>query len=82
MHTEQLAESVLELARGGASVADLMTILDEAIASERAAVREACAKEMEISRSAILLMAGEMTAQEMRTVRAVLQNRASVLRES
>lgn len=41
---------------------------------------ERCAQEMELSRASILLLAGEMTAQELRTVRAVLDNRARVLR--
>jgi hypothetical protein len=45
-----------------------------------AAQLERCASAMELSRSQILLMAGEMTAQEMRSVQAVLTNRARVIR--
>lgn len=42
--------------------------------------REACAKLLELRTSELLLLAGEMTAQEIRTVRAVLDNRAKAIR--
>ena len=48
----------------------------EAVSDER----EACATLLELRDSELLLMAGEMTAQELRTVQAVLNNRASVIR--
>ena len=42
--------------------------------------RTACANLMKIKRADLLLMGGEMTAQEIRTVQAVLTNRATVIR--
>ena len=48
----------------------------EAVSDER----EACATLLELRDSELLLMAGEMTAQELRTVRAVLNQRASAIR--
>lgn len=36
------------------------------------AVRDSCARRLELTRSDVLLMAGEMSAQEVRTVMAVL----------
>jgi len=42
--------------------------------------RERCAKLLELSPSQIRLIAGELTAQEMRTVLAVLENRAQAIR--
>lgn len=42
--------------------------------------REACAKMLELSNSELLLMAGEMTKQELRTVKAVLTQRAWAIR--
>jgi hypothetical protein len=45
-----------------------------------AAEREACAKMLELPNGELLLMAGEMTKQELRTVRAVLTQRASAIR--
>jgi hypothetical protein len=42
--------------------------------------REACAKALELTNSELKLIAGEMTAQELRTVRAVLFQRAAVIR--
>lgn len=47
---------------------------------EISAENEACAQMLEISTSEILLMAGEMTAQELRTVKAVLAQRAAAIR--
>lgn len=51
-------------------------------ATEAAVVseREACAQLLELSTKEILLMAGEMPAQELRTVKAVLTNRAAAIR--
>ncbi len=44
------------------------------------AERERCAALLELTPSQIRLMAGEMSAQEMRTVQAVLANRARAIR--
>ena len=41
---------------------------------------EACATMLELSNSELLLMAGEMTKQELRTVKAVLDQRAAAMR--
>lgn len=56
-----------------------MSTADEYCALWRAAVqrevreeRERCAKMLDLNSSELLLMAGEMTAQELRTVKAVL----------
>ena len=56
---------------------DPMTTLAEV---RRAALEEAAAS-LDLSASAILLACGEMTTQEMRTVKAVLAWRARKLRE-
>ena len=45
-----------------------------------AAERERSAKLCELSADSIRLLAGELSAQEMRTVRAVLANRAAAIR--
>ena len=42
---------------------------------------EQCAKMLEISNSELLLMCGEMSAQELRTVRAVLNAMANKIRK-
>jgi len=42
--------------------------------------RESCAKLMELSNSELRLLAGEMTAGEIRTVQAVLKQRAVAIR--
>ncbi len=42
--------------------------------------KEACARMLELKPDEIRLMAGEMTAAEMRLVQAVLKNRAAVMR--
>ena len=42
--------------------------------------RDACARMLELRDSELLLMAGEMTAQELRTVQAALAQRASAIR--
>lgn len=42
--------------------------------------REACARMLELRDTELLLMAGEMTAQELRTVKAVLAQRADAIR--
>lgn len=44
------------------------------------AEREACAQLCELTKAEILLRAGEMDAQELRTVSAVLAGRASAIR--
>jgi hypothetical protein len=45
-----------------------------------AAETEACAKLMELKRDDLRLMGGEMSAEEILTVQAVLTNRAAVIR--
>lgn len=44
------------------------------------AERETCARMLELSNSELCLIAGEMTAQELRTVKAVLAQRANAIR--
>ena len=56
--------------------AQLTAYASECVADER----EACAKLCELTTAEILLAAGEMTAQELRTVRAVLAWRARTIR--
>ncbi len=46
----------------------------------RAMENEACAVELELSRASLLHLAGEMSADELRSVRAVLKNRAMTIR--
>lgn len=46
-----------------------------------ASEREECAKLCEITASAVLLLSGEMTRQELRTVMAVLRSRATAIRQ-
>ena len=58
------------------SAEDAKAIWQEA----RAIENEACALELELSQASLLLLAGEMTADELRTVYAVLKNRAAVIR--
>ena len=60
---------------------DLIFGIEAIIAKTKNEEREVCAKMMELSDQQIRLMAGEMTAQEMRTVKAILKNRATVIRE-
>ena len=55
------------------------TVDDKAEASEDE--RAECAKLMDLSTSELQLLAGEMTAQELRTVKAVLRNRAAAIME-
>ncbi len=43
--------------------------------------RTECAKLLDLSTSELQLLAGEMTAQELRTVKAVLRNRAAAIME-
>ncbi len=42
--------------------------------------REACAKLLELKSADLLLLGGEMTAQELRTLRAFMTNRAAAIR--
>lgn len=42
--------------------------------------REACAKLLEMSMAELLLLCGEMNAQEKRTLRAFMTNRAAAIR--
>ena len=49
------------------------------IADAVAMEREACARMLDLRDSELLLMAGEMTAQELRTVKAVLKNRGAAI---
>lgn len=57
----------------------LQAILEH-VKSLVSAERETCAKLMEMKNDEVRLLAGEMTAQEMRTVQAVMANRAAVIR--
>lgn len=50
------------------------------LVAEAANAREECAQLLEISTAELLLLAGEMTAQELRTVKAVLAQRARAIR--
>jgi DNA-binding GntR family transcriptional regulator len=43
-------------------------------------VRDACLIILDLSNQAIRLLAGELTAQEMRTVQAILKNRMNAIR--
>lgn len=43
--------------------------------------REACAQMLELRNSELLLMVGQMTAQELRTVKAVLAQLADAIRK-
>ncbi len=68
-------------------VVDQVIITDEIerlvrLAKQRGAEEsgEACATMLELSNSDLLLMAGEMTKQELRTVKAVLTQRAAAMR--
>jgi hypothetical protein len=57
-----------------------LPFIERALNAARQQEREACAKALEMPNSQLLLMGGEMTAQELRTVQAVLTNRATVIR--
>lgn len=52
------------------------------VAQARADEREACARSLEMTNAELLLMAGEMTAQELRTVQAVLKAKAAMIRRN
>lgn len=54
--------------------------IEAAIGRARKQERENCANALELSNSALALMAGEMTAQELRTVKAVLKGCAARIR--
>ena len=58
----------------------LRTYASQAVREAVQREREACAKLLELSAAALRLMAGEMSAGEMRAVRAVLANRAAAIR--
>lgn len=59
---------------------DLPDYAGQLVAFIAAKEREACAKLLELSTSELLLMAGEITAQELRTVKAVLSCLAARIR--
>lgn len=64
--------------------ADTIERLQAEIAAKDTAVlaeREACATSLEMSNDSLRLMAGEMSAETMRTVQAILKNRAQFNRE-
>lgn len=54
--------------------------IQNAVTQLQTAEREACAQALNLSAADLRLMAGEMTAQEVRTTRAVLTQRATHLR--
>lgn len=56
--------------------------LDRVIELARAEERESSAQQLELTADEIRLMAGELTAQEMRTVQAVLKGVASRIRRN
>lgn len=61
---------------------EVMAELERLIAKEVGeAERKRCAKLMRVSSAELLLMCGEMTAQEMRTVKAVLRQREAAIVE-
>lgn len=76
MKSQELIAGIPTDESGMYGKADVLRCLNDAIATER----EACASTLELSQSELLLLAGEMTAQELRTVRAVLANRAAAIR--
>ncbi|MDZ5448925.1 hypothetical protein [Labrys sp. ZIDIC5] len=55
-------------------------MMAQARAEARTAALEEAASLLGLNADQLLLMAGEMTAQELRTVRAVLRNRAAAIR--
>lgn len=58
-----------------------VTVMPETLDPAVLAERERCAALLELTPSQIRLMAGEMSAQEMRTVQAVLSDRARAIRK-
>lgn len=57
------------------TLSEIHSCIKESVSSER----EACVALLMLKSADILLMAGEMTAQEMRTTKAVLANRAAAI---
>lgn len=55
-------------------------VMNKIIEEVRRAQREKDAQSLEIPAASILLICGEMSAQEMRTVKAFLKNRAEAIR--
>lgn len=74
LHKASSRNPGLLLAAAGPSIE---AALQEALIAER----ETAAQKLELSTSELLLLAGEMSAQELRTVKAVLKNRAAVIRD-
>jgi hypothetical protein len=54
--------------------------LDPTLATARAKERERCAQSLQMSNDELRLMAGEMTAQELRTAQAILKACAARIR--
>lgn len=61
-------------------VGDLVNMLEEATQPDREAIIEACANLLDLGTQDILLISGEMSAQEIRSVRAMLNERARAIR--
>jgi len=76
MKSQELIAAIPTDKSGMYGEADVLRCLNDALATER----EECASALELSQAELLLLAGEMTAQELRTVRAVLANRAAAIR--
>lgn len=53
---------------------------EAAVEAARKEERESCAKRLELTNAQLLLLAGEMSADELLTVQAVLRNRAATIR--
>jgi hypothetical protein len=83
MQTEMKLNALLEEAKDrnpGLQLLAAESAIQEALQAARADERELCAAALELSNQELLLMAGEMTAQELRTVKAVLAGCAAGLR--
>lgn len=80
-HNKEMARPALESVRRLAlEHRALKAEFRSRLKAEMEAFSDRVAKSLELSSDAIRLMSGEMTASEMRTVKAVLQNRAAVVR--
>ena len=76
MKSQELIAAIPTDKSGMYCEADVLRCLNDAFDTER----EECASALELSQAELLLLAGEMTAQELTTVRAVLANRAAAIR--
>ena len=84
---ERIRDEAYESGRDGwFSTMTAALFIEEAILAERAAERERCANHLMLTvnapAEALRLEYGELTAQEVRTIRAVLTQQASSIRSS